>query len=68
MARYGLVFGACFGIVGAAAGIGPWLAGLAYDATGNYTLVFGTLMPLAMLAAMALVTLGAYPKDVNRPI
>ncbi len=63
VARYGVVFGACFGIVGAAAGIGPWLAGLAYDATGNYTIVFGTLMPLAVLAAMALVTLGPYPRE-----
>jgi MFS family permease len=63
VARYGVVFGACFGIVGAAAGVGPWLAGLAYDATGNYTIVFGALMPLAVLAAMALVTLGAYPKE-----
>lgn len=63
VARYGVVFGACFGIVGAAAGVGPWLAGLAYDATGNYVLVFGSLMPLAMLAAMALATLGPYPDE-----
>lgn len=63
VARYGVVFGACFGIVGAAAGIGPWLAGLAYDATGEYTIVFGALLPLSVIAAMALVTLGPYPRE-----
>jgi MFS family permease len=63
VARYGAVFGACFAVVGAAAGIGPWLAGLVYDATGAYTIVFGTLMPLAILAAIALATLGRYPPE-----
>ena len=41
----------------------PWLAGIAYDATGSYTLAFGALVPLAILAAIALVTLGPYPRD-----
>ena len=60
VARYGLVFGACFGIVGAAAGIGPWLAGLAYDATGNYTSALGSAIALTGLAcALTLVKPGA---------
>ena len=62
VARYGSVFGACFAVVGAMAGVGPWLAGLAYDTTGTYAIVFAALVPLALLAALALATLGPYPR------
>ncbi len=66
VARYGSVFGACFAVVGATAGVGPWLAGLVYDATGSYTPVFAVLLPMAMLAATALLTLGPYPEQPER--
>ena len=47
--------------VGAMAGVGPWLAGLTFDRTGSYVLVFSALVPVALLAALALATLGPYP-------
>jgi predicted MFS family arabinose efflux permease len=63
VARYGAAFGAVFAIVGASNGFGPWLAGMSYDATGSYTFMLAVIIPLAALAALSLMTLGAYPVD-----
>jgi predicted MFS family arabinose efflux permease len=60
-ARYASVYGAAYAFIGAAAGIGPWAAGLAYDATGSYTKVFAAVIPMALLAALLLLTMGPYP-------
>lgn len=61
-ARYASVYGAAYAFIGAAAGIGPWAAGLAHDATGSYTLVFAAVVPMAVLAALLLATIGPYPE------
>jgi predicted MFS family arabinose efflux permease len=63
---YASMFGAVFALMGALAGVGPWLAGLAHDATGSYTLVLLTVAPAAALAAFALFTLGPYPSEAER--
>ena len=60
-ARYASVYGAAYAFIGAAAGIGPWAAGLAYDATGSYTMVFAVVIPMALLASLLLLTMGPYP-------
>jgi len=63
VARYGAAFGAVFAIVGFSNGFGPWLAGMSYDATGSYTFMLTIIIPLAALAALSLMTLGAYPVE-----
>lgn len=60
-ARYASVYGAAYAFIGAAAGIGPWAAGVAYDLTGSYTQVFAAVIPMALLAALLLFTIGPYP-------
>lgn len=61
-ARYASVYGAAYAFIGAAAGIGPWAAGLAYDATGSYAKVFAAVIPMALLASLLLLTMGPYPR------
>ena len=60
-ARRASVYGAAYAFIGAAAGIGPWAAGVAYDVTGSYTKVFAAVIPMALLAALLLFTIGPYP-------
>jgi MFS family permease len=61
VARYASVYGLCFAILGIVAGIAPWVAGIIYDVTGTYTIMFGALAPLAIVASLALLSLGPYP-------
>ncbi len=61
VARYASIYGLCFAILGVVAGIAPWIAGMIYDATGTYTIVFSVLAPLAIVASLALLSLGPYP-------
>jgi MFS family permease len=50
----GSIVGALFAIAGSTGGIGPWLAGALFDATGGYTLTWAVC---AALNALALVFL-----------
>lgn len=61
MRALGAIFGAIvfWGTLGAA--VGPILAGMLFDATGSYTLAFGTL---ALMAAIALLLVLSLPRRV----
>lgn len=62
-AHAGAIVGALFAIAGSTGGLGPWVAGLLYDATGGY----GTTWVLcALLNALALVVLGLARPPVRR--
>lgn len=63
VARYASIYGLCYAILGIVAGIAPWAAGIIYDSTGTYTIIFGTLAPLAVVASLALLSLGPYPSS-----
>ena len=49
-AHAGSIVGALFAIAGSTGGIGPWLAGALYDATGGYTVTWTLCASLNVLA------------------
>jgi MFS family permease len=55
-AHAGAIVGALFAIAGCVGGVGPWLGGALYDATGSYT---STWVLCAMLNAGALAVFTA---------
>src|SRR6185436_5211063 len=61
----GAHFGAIFGVsqIGSALGtaLGPWLAGLAFDATGSYAMPFTLAAATAAGAAVAVTVSRRYP-------
>ena len=61
MKNYGAIFGFMSSMVALAAGLGPVLAGFAYDQTGTYTpfLIGGTLVSL--MSGALVFSLGRYP-------
>lgn len=67
--NYGAVFGVMSSIIAVAAALGPILAGLAFDARGDYSLFLlgGTVFSLA--SGLLVFSLGRYPdfSPVNRP-
>lgn len=61
MQNYGAVFGFMSSLIALAAGLGPILAGLAFDSTGNYGLflIGGTV--LSLVSGLLVFSLGKYP-------
>lgn len=63
-------FGSLFGWIAAAflagVGLGPWIAGKIHDLTGSYVLFLQLVIPLALLSAILLGTLGRYPDHAAR--
>jgi predicted MFS family arabinose efflux permease len=59
-------FGTLFGFVAAAllagVGLGPWVAGKIYDVTGSYDTFLLAVIPIAIVSALLLGTLGKYPE------
>jgi predicted MFS family arabinose efflux permease len=60
--NFGTIFSFMATLMAAAAGIGPLLAGMAFDATGNYSVLLITAIPLALIAGIAVFRLGRYPE------
>lgn len=58
---FGFLFGIVSGLIALATGMGPFIAGLVYDNYGTYQPVFTTMVPLALVAAVLVATLGRMP-------
>jgi len=59
--NYSTLFGAIFGMGMLGTGLGPLLAGVIYDRYENYSILFVALIPIALVAATLIGTLGPYP-------
>lgn len=59
--NFGTIFGVFSSLMGAGAGVGPLVAGMVFDVTGDYRLLLTCGIPVAMLAALAMFRLGPYP-------
>jgi MFS family permease len=63
-AHAGSIVGALFAIAGSLGGIGPWLAGALYDATGGYTSTWALCATLNALG-LAFLTLARAPSRTS---
>ncbi|WP_404476664.1 MFS transporter [Novosphingobium sp. BL-52-GroH] len=61
MRHYGVIYGVNLSIFALGAGIGPSLAGLSFDQTGNYDQAMTIGIALFLLGASLIGTLGRYP-------
>lgn len=61
-ANFGFLFGTIGGCLGLATGNGPVALNAIYDATGSYEPALWIAMPLCLLSALLLVSLGRYPE------
>lgn len=59
--NFGAIFGVVSSLMACGAGIGPVLAGWVFDTTGGYSLLLTAGIPAAVIAALAVFRLGAYP-------
>jgi MFS family permease len=63
--NFGTVFGTIAGLLAFGGGVGPTLAGIVYDKTHSYDIfVWGTI-PIFLLAAAMIGSLGRYPDLVS---
>lgn len=62
LANYAAIFGLVTGLIALGQGIGPTLGGAVYDLTGGYTVFLWCIMPVFVLAASCVGTLGPYPE------
>ena len=60
--HFGKIFGVIAAVMGLGGGLGPLLAGVIFDATGNYQVLMMLAAPAALLAGLAVLGLGAYPE------
>lgn len=56
--RFGALFGICMSAMALATGVGPWVAGLIFDAFGNYDYFLVAAAPLFLTAALFIASLG----------
>ncbi|HEX7855415.1 MAG TPA: MFS transporter [Sphingobium sp.] len=56
--HYGLLFGTMISATAIATGFGPMLASMVYDNTGSYRLQLIIVIPLSLIAALLILTLG----------
>lgn len=61
--RLGSILGVLMGLCVLAAGVGPILASLVYDAFGSYRTVLFAMVPLCLLSSYSFLTLGPYPRS-----
>ena len=52
--HYGTIFGTLMAAAIGGGALGPWVTGLLYDATGNYTVAFWIAIGCSALSAMAI--------------
>jgi predicted MFS family arabinose efflux permease len=62
LANYGRLYGLQYSVFGFASGISPFLFGKVFDVTGSYQPILYVAAVLFVLGAVALLTLGRYPK------
>ena len=62
LANYGRLYGLQYSVFGFASGISPFLFGRVFDVTGSYQPILYVAAVLFVLGAVALLTLGRYPK------
>jgi len=62
LANYGRLYGLQYAVFGFASGISPFLFGKVFDVTGSYRPILYVAAVLFVLGAVALLTLGHYPK------
>jgi len=68
MRSFGQLFGLASGLMGLGAGVGPYVAGLVFDATGSYTPLLLGFLPPPLIAGALIGALGPRPelKEVRR--
>ncbi|HRK63247.1 MAG TPA: MFS transporter [Terricaulis sp.] len=59
--NFGALFGAIAGLISLGAGLGPLFAGAVFDATGGYALAHAALIPVFLVTAALMGSLGRYP-------
>lgn len=64
--HYGLIFGTFVGIQSLGAGLGPLFSGFVHDRFGGYGVVTTLTMPMFLLCAILIGTLGKYPPPAVR--
>jgi len=62
MRFFGTLFGIIAGLISLATGIGPVIAGWAFDQTGAYDLALWAAMPTAVIAGILILSLGRQPR------
>jgi len=62
LANYGRLYGVQYSVFGFASGISPFLFGKVFDVTGSYQPILYVAAALFVLGAVALLTLGRYPR------
>lgn len=66
--NYGAIFGAISSLMIMGTGLGPMLAGVAYDLGGDYRFALMACIPICLVAALLLGTLGRYPDHAPRAV
>ena len=59
--NYGFLFGSIAGLLSLGAGLGPTLAGMIYDRYGSYEPLMWALIPVFLVSAALVGSLGRYP-------
>jgi predicted MFS family arabinose efflux permease len=60
--HYGVLFGIVYSMCILGGGLGPLLAGTIFDRTGNYDALAWVVLPLCVLCALLVLTLGPFPE------
>jgi MFS family permease len=62
---FGKIFGGLSSVIAVSVGLGPVVAGLIYDRTHSYRFFLLGGIPVALLAALLILSLRAYPDDLG---
>lgn len=62
MRNYGKIFGVMSSVIAAAGGLGPLIAGMAYDLYGGYDAFVAASIPVSLICGALLVGLGPFPE------
>jgi predicted MFS family arabinose efflux permease len=65
--HYGVIYGTVAGLLALGVGVGPTLAGFAYDKTHSYDSFVWGAIPACLTAALLVGSLGRYPNFAARP-
>lgn len=61
MKHYGAIFGMMSSLIALAGGLGPILAGLAFDANGDYAVFLWAAAAISLISGLLIFSLGPYP-------
>ena len=65
-ANFGALFGFIIGLVTLGAGVGPMIAGIAFDTFGTYEPALLAAIPLCLMSAGLILSLGRYPESFEQ--